>query len=527
MDNQDRFEDWMRKKLVSRGERQYTDGTIYSYSRALRKVHEKVAFAPALPLFSISDRETFDQVEETIRHSPDFPLLNGQFGRNVLSAALRLYGDFLDTQHLQMQYWWLVAKPEIWSFSSLAVGQEQSYTILNENGHKRRIYQHFLDAKEGDLVLGYEATPRKELVCLCEVSKESDGQRIFFRKMEDFAAPVTLSELMALPELGEMEFLKNSNGSFFRLTPSEFGCLTRLCRRQDPPIAEGLYAPYTAKDFLDEVYMEERDYETLVSLLRRKQNLILEGPPGVGKSFAAKRLAYSVLGAKDDRHIRYIQFHQNYAYEDLVMGYRPRENGFELVEGIFYRFCKAARADSQSPYFLLIDEINRGNLSKVFGELLMLIEKEHRGEEVALAYNGEAFSVPANLYIIGMMNTADRSLAMLDYALRRRFAFYDMAPAFHCPAFQNYQESLQSPVLDRVLQVVEELNAAIINDPTLGEGFCIGHSFFCGLTGADADEKLLNEIITYDILPTLKEYWFDDEDTFAHWASRLRGAAHA
>lgn len=178
------------------------------------------------------------------------------------------------------------------------------------------------------------------------------------------------------------------------------------------------YDPYTEVDFLSEVFMDAERYRTLVNLLKTKKNIILQGAPGVGKTFVAKRLAFSIMGQKDTSRVMMVQFHQSYSYEDFVMGFRPSKDGFELTSGPFYQFCKAAQEDDERDYFFIIDEINRGNVSKIFGELLMLIEKEKRGEKLHLLYSNEPFSVPENVYIIGTMNTADRSLAIIDYALR-------------------------------------------------------------------------------------------------------------
>ncbi len=157
----------------------------------------------------------------------------------------------------------------------------------------------------------------------------------------------------------------------------------------------------------------------------------------MGKTYAAKRLAYSMMGVKDIERVMMVQFHQSYSYEDFIMGFRPSSTGFELRKGVFYNFCKKAEIDSDNEYFFIIDEINRGNLSKIFGELFMLIENDKRGNALQLLYSDEKFAVPKNVYIIGMMNTADRSLAMLDYALRRRFAFFDIKPGFKTPGFQS------------------------------------------------------------------------------------------
>ena len=182
---------------------------------------------------------------------------------------------------------------------------------------------------------------------------------------------------------------------------------------EDDALPEIVYPPYTAEDFLKEVYMEESEYNNLVAVLKKKKNIILQGAPGVGKTFAAKRLAYSIMGVKDKDRVMMVQFHQSYSYEDFIMGFRPSSTGFELKKGVFYNFCKNAETDIDNDYFFIIDEINRGNLSKIFGELFMLIETDKRGIGLQLLYSDEMFSVPSNVYIIGMMNTADRSLAML------------------------------------------------------------------------------------------------------------------
>ena len=284
------------------------------------------------------------------------------------------------------------------------------------------------------------------------------------------------------------------------------------------------YPAYDEAEFLKDVYMDEDEYDTLINLIRTKKNVILQGAPGVGKTFAAKRLAYSMMGVKDQERVMMIQFHQSYSYEDFIMGFRPSETGFELKKGAFYNFCKKAEIDSDNDYFFIIDEINRGNLSKIFGELFMLIESDKRGIQLQLLYSDEKFAVPKNVYIIGMMNTADRSLAMLDYALRRRFAFYEMRPGFETEGFREYRMGLENDKFDKLIHCVESLNAVISADDSLGEGFCIGHSYFCNLTADSITDRTLSGIVEYELIPLLKEYWFDEPLKVKDWTNNLRSA---
>lgn len=407
------------------------------------------------------------------------------------------------------RYWWLVANPKIWSMNDLAVESSIEYTLYSDSGKKRNIFQNFLDAKKGDVVIGYESTPTKQIVAIAEVSRPQNGNTIAFTKKEALKNPINLSDIKAIEGLKDMQFFHNPIGSFFALTEAEYDLVLDIIRESNAVPTTKLTKDYTKKDFLDEVFMEEAAYDSLVDLLKLKKNVILQGAPGVGKTFTAKRLAYAMLGKKDEEQIEMVQFHQNFSYEDFIMGYKPTEDGgFSLTPGIFYSFCKKAKSNPDKDYFFIIDEINRGNLSKIFGELLMLIENGYRGKCIKLAYTGEDFFVPKNIYIIGMMNTADRSLAMIDYALRRRFSFFEIKPGFSTKGFKQYQELLHNETFDKVIEAIERLNEVIAHDDSLGTGFCIGHSYFCNQQTVSM--AWLRNVVNYDLVPMLKEYWFDD-----------------
>lgn len=426
-------------------------------------------------------------------------------------------------------YWWLTGSPKYWSPSNdWELGEDIDYTLYNEKGNKRRVFKHFMEARPNDIVIAYESTPVLQIVAIGRVVSETDGEVLYIRKVEDLLSPVPYSEILTNPILQKSEPVMNRcQGSLFHLSQEEYEEVMRLIRQENPePIIEDdeqteEYAVYTDKDFLEEVYMDEHQLQTIKSLLMRKKNLILQGAPGVGKTFAAQRLAFAMMGVKDESRVKVIQFHQNYSYEDFVMGYKPNvEGGFSLNNGIFYDFCQQAKAHRDMPYFLIIDEINRGNLSKIFGELLQLIEADYRDQPLQLAYNKQRFSVPSNLYIIGMMNTADRSLAMIDYALRRRFSFFEMKPGFETKAFNDYISKWETPKLRKLIDAIIELNKVIADDDSLGSGFCIGHSYLCNL---DNDSELEN-IVEYDIIPMLREYWFDNDERYNQETQKLRNA---
>ena len=284
----------------------------------------------------------------------------------------------------------------------------------------------------------------------------------------------------------------------------------------EPPALE--VAPvFSVNDAVAELFLPKADFEQILLSLRERKNIVLQGPPGVGKSFMARLLAYSLLGRADETRVEMVQFHQSYSYEDFIQGYRPSENGFRLREGIFSQFREKARLDPGQEHVFIIDEINRGNLSRIFGEVLLLMESDKRSPDwsVPLLYSGKDFYIPDNVYFIGLMNTADRSLAMVDYALRRRFRFFTLTPQFQSQKFADQLTTAGAPksLVTELVSNLVELNASIAKPESgLGSGFAIGHSFFCPAKGVVADAAWYQRIIEGEIQPLLEEYWFDEPD---------------
>lgn len=314
-----------------------------------------------------------------------------------------------------------------------------------------------------------------------------------------------------------------------------FGLMEGAATRPAPHAGSGVEPaapeppPFDSDDALEDLFLSREQLSTIMDALARKKNVIVEGAPGVGKTFVARRIAWVLLGRKDGARVEMVQFHQSYAYEDFVQGWRPRaEGGFERCDGVFHRFCRKARNDPRNRYVFIIDEINRGNLSKVFGELMMLIESDKRGPEfgIPLTYSpDERFYVPENLYVLGMMNTADRSLAMVDYALRRRFSFIRLEPAFTSERFANHLvgEGVDERLVERIVSRMTELNRGITEDTrNLGPGFEIGHSFFVpGRDEEGRDDAWYQRIVRQEIEPLLHEYWFDQPDRVREHVARL------
>jgi len=410
-------------------------------------------------------------------------------------------------------FFWLNANPKIWKIADFEIGQHQSYTAFNANGNKRRMFDCFESIQPGDLIVGYESSPSMKVVAIFECTSglhedENEIQRIEFKIQRFLNKPIAWENLIQVEAFKDADVVKNNQGSLYRLTQLQFEAIMSLEYDVDLP-------KYTIENLKSDSFIDDEKLEKMVSYLDRKKNIILQGPPGTGKTFVAKKLAYALMGEKDDSRIEMVQFHQSVSYEDFIQGYRPTESGsFKLKNGNFYKLCARALKNTDKSYFFIIDEINRGNLSKIFGELLMLIESDKRSQEYAinLMYSDSEesrFYVPPNVHIIGTMNTADRSLAVVDYALRRRFAFFDLIPEFS-DKFKGFLKgvNVENALIDKISNRMNRLNAEIAED--LGVGFRIGHSFFTPNSETIPNNDWFTDVVEFEIKPLLDEYYFDD-----------------
>ena len=280
--------------------------------------------------------------------------------------------------------------------------------------------------------------------------------------------------------------------------------------------------PYTIDSILtDGCFLSGDALETMLGRLRSRKNVILQGPPGTGKTWLAKRLAFALLGEEEPGRVRHLQFHPNLSYEDFVRGHRPVDGQLELTDGPFLKVMDEARNDPDRDYVVVIEEINRGNPAQIFGEMLTLMEADKRTPEQALALafprdEQERVYVPPNVYLIGTMNVADRSLALVDLALRRRFAFVDLEPIFGEPwrRWMRDQGGFEDGFLQQVANRMDALNKAISADAGLGTQFRVGHSYLTVASGMKIDDprKWYREVVETEIAPLLREYWFDRTD---------------
>lgn len=407
-------------------------------------------------------------------------------------------------------YWWLNCNPANVDITNLKVGDEIRVSALNDQGQQRKVHEYFFQARPGDLVVGYETTLRKRVAALLEVIQslplDKNNVELVLRKIDDPANELHWNSLLEYRELAGAEPVRfNGIGSLSRLTKKEFEHIITLSGLSESTADPDPPAPVvTAEEVAEKLFIDPEEIARWTTALNRKGQIIFYGPPGTGKTFTACEYALHLIGGGRG-FIETVQFHPAYSYEDFMQGIRPAamEDGtlsYRMTEGVFMNFCRMAEECGDDPCVLILDEINRANLSRVFGELMYLIE--YRDRSVRLAGNGREFRVPENVRIIGTMNTADRSIALVDHALRRRFAFIELRPEYD--VLRNWHRRNDTGFdAGGLASVLQQLNVAI-KDPH----YEVGISFFLLHDVAGQIEHIWR----MEIEPYLEEYFLGRPD---------------
>lgn len=281
----------------------------------------------------------------------------------------------------------------------------------------------------------------------------------------------------------------------------------------------------------DGAFHSVAELRSIITRWRAVKNVILQGPPGTGKTWLARRLAFALIGLEDEAAVRSVQFHPGTSYEDFVRGWRPGGDGtLTLVDGPLLQHAERARENPDVEHVLIIEEFNRGNPAQALGEMLTLLESTKRTQREALELTymraGEsAFHLPENLYVIGTMNTADRSLALVDFALRRRFSFFTLEPQVNAVWVAHLKDrfrTIPGSYIDEAARRVRAMNEMILSDPGLGPSFQIGHSFFVPEKEASEFEPWFRSVVDSSVAPQLVEYWHNDPETVDRVVNDLR-----
>lgn len=468
---------------------------------------------------------------------------NGVFPNHDAERYLDLFRDVIDSA--------AEAEPRVLEYTSttLKVNSSNSYTLRVNIGMWATftIYTkgenidvevllplEHSEAKEKGITKSFKSRPDKIAYTLVTYSSEE-----FFEKYDaiwDDVLEAAKVNARAFANFKKSPYKNSHRQEFLDLFLNIEGRIKMLkeglesttqddSEKVEKPVEHIVYEDFTKKDALADLFMSEEELDNIIRQLGRKKNVILEGAPGVGKTFVAKRIAQLYQGNTRQDTIESVQFHQSYAYEDFIQGLRPdiEGGGFSIKDGIFYNLASKASHDKDTPYFLIIDEINRGNLSKIFGELMMLIEADKRGADhsLSLTYSkdaSEVFYVPENLFIIGTMNTADKSLAVVDFALRRRFAFIRLKAGFNVPSYSQFlkDKGVSENLIGKIITKVTTLNNVITSDETdaLDAGYEIGHSFFTPPKDFDPEQEKewYRDVVKYEVAPLLDEYFVDEPE---------------
>ena len=395
-------------------------------------------------------------------------------------------------------YWWLTVNPRIFRFKDFDNGDLFAYSSINEDGTDRKVHNNFLEAKKGEYVLIYESVPVGRIIGICQVEQEFHDDMICFKKLETLTEYVLRTDIEQDRDIVNIEPFRYQDGIFFKLNEEEYKAIYNVIREMNPKHTYMVYPDYDKEQFLKDCFFDSKEYDELKELIIGRKNLILQGSPGTGKTYIAKRMAFSILGKKDTGKILNVQFHPKYSVDEFIEGFRPDGIGiYKYREGCFKHFCNQARNDKDNKYFLLIDEINRGDVIKIFGDTFMLLEPDKRGKEnyVELPASKERFYIPSNLYIIGTMNIADQEQTLSDYAVRRRFCFYTINPIFDNADFIKYCE--KSKLKADLLKSVKEINAMVSGNKQIGHCYLL----------QDDNDKELARTVKYELIPLVEEYF--------------------